>query len=147
MQADGTAAGEVSSNFSLTGPPYTALGDIRSTNGFTLSVNMDFDADATTSMTAQITLAANPTNVYQATCSVPMQSPLNSFTNGTKLFLKFGSYNAGGTHHHAQVFVSYFDMLSETPFPTTPVRGVGVYYIPALQRQISAGNYNNLSIQ
>ena len=147
MQSDGTAAGEISSNFNLTRPPYTALGDIRSTNGFTLSVNMDFDADATTSMTAQITLAANPTNVYQATCSVPMQSSLNSFTNGTKLFLKFGTYNAGGTHHHAQVFVSYFDMLSETPFPATPVRGVGVYYIPALQRQTSAGNYNNLSIQ
>jgi hypothetical protein len=76
-----------------------------------------------------------------------MQSTLNPFSDGTKFYLKFGSYNAGGTHHHAKVFVSYFDMLSETPFPPTPVRGVGVYYIPALQRQISAGNYNNLSIQ
>ena len=92
-------------------------------------------------------MATSPSNVYQAACSVPMQSDLNSFTNGTKFFLKFGSYNAGGTHHHAKVCVSYFDMWSETPFPATPVRGVGVYYIPALQRQISAGNYNNLSIQ
>ena len=147
MQADGTAAGGVSSAFNLVNPPHTTLGDVRSTNGFTLSVKMDFDADATTSMTAQIALASNPNNVYQATCSVPMQSALNSFPDGTKFYLKFGSYNAGGTHHHAKIFVSCFDMWSETPFPVTPVRGVGVYYIPALQHQISAGNYNNLSIQ
>ena len=147
MQADGTAAGEVSTPFTLVNAPYTALGDVRSTNGFVFSFQLDFNSDATTSMAAQITLASDPTNVYQAVFSVPMQSALNPFTDGSEFYLKFGSYNAGGTHHHAKVTVGAFDMWSETPFPVTPVRGVGTYYIPALQRQTSAGNYNNLSIQ
>ena len=147
MQADGTAAGEISTPFTLTAPPYTALGDVRSTNGFTLAFKMDFSADTTSSLTAQITLNASPTNVYSATCSVPMQSSLVPFTDGSEFYLKFGSYNAGGAHHHAKVSVSAFDLWSETPFPVTPVRGVGVYYIPALQRQTNAGNYNHLNIQ
>ena len=147
MQADGTAAGEISTPFALTTPPYTTLGDVRSTNGFTLAFKMDFAADSTNSLTAQITLNASPTNVYSATCAVPMQSSLVPFTDGSEFYLKFGSYNAGGAHHHAKVSVSTFDLWSETPFPVTPVRGVGVYYIPALQRQTNAGNYNHLNIQ
>jgi len=147
MQADGTSSGEISTPFNLINPPYTPLGDVRSGSGFTLMLKLDFNADATTSMVAQITLASNPGKVYQAACSVPMQSALNPFTDGSEFYLKFGSYNAGGAHHHAKVSVSYFDMYSETPFPGTPVRGVGTYYIPALQRQSSAGNYNHLNIQ
>ena len=147
MQSDGTAAGEISAPFTLLTPPYSSLGDVRSTNGFTFAFKLDFSSITTASMTAQITTSANPGNVYQAICSVPMQSTLNPFPDGTEFYLKFGSYNAGGTHHHAQVWVNGFDLWSLTPFPANPVRGVGVYYIPALQRQVSAGNYDNLSIQ
>lgn len=146
MQADGTSAGETESAFTLVNTPHTAIGDMRSSSGFTLSLNLNFATNATTSVTAQIIPAANPGNVYQATCASLMQSPSNPFTNGAEMFLKFGSYNGGGTHHHAKVSVNYFDIWTGTPIPTIPVKGAGNYYIPALQRQISAGNYNNLNI-
>lgn len=146
MQANGSAAGEIEYAFNLVNPPGTAIGDIRSTNGFMLWVNFDFSTNATKSVVAQITPMANTNNVYQAACPIPMQSVTNDFADGTTLYLKFGSYNGGGTHHHAKVFVSYFDMWSTQPLPVVPVRGIGNYYIPALQRQISAGNYNHLGV-
>lgn len=143
----GAAAGEISAPSSLLTPLYYSLGDVQSTNGFTFDFRLDFSTISTASMTARITTAFNPGNVYQSVCSVPMQSTLNSFPDGTGFYLKFGSYNAGGTHHLAKVWVNGFDLWSLTAFPAKPVRGVGVYYIPALQRQVSAGNYENLSIQ
>ena len=147
MQTDGTTTGEVGYKFYSVNPPYSALGDIRSTNSFILSVAVDFNTNAATSVTAQITPSASPTNIYQAICNIPLQSTSAPFTNHTEMYLKFGSYNAGGLHHHAKVTVNWFDVWSSAPLPTWPVRGVGVYYIPALQRQTSAGNYDGLSIQ
>ena len=146
MQANGTSSGEIEYAFNLVSPPGTAIGDMRSSTGFALWVNFDFSTNAAKSITAQITPMANTNNVYQASCPLPMQSVTNAFADGTTLYLKFGSYNGGGTHHHAKVFVSYFDLWSTHPLPLVPVRGIGNYYIPALQRQISAGNYNNLGI-
>ena len=146
MQTDGTTTGVIQYKFYQVNPPYYSLADIRSTNSFTLSVVVDFNTNAATSVTAQIIPSTDPTNIYQATCNIPLQSTVAPFTNHTEMYLKFGSYNAGGLHHHAKVTVSYFDIWSSAPFPTQPVRGTGTYYIPALQRQISAGNYNNLGI-
>jgi len=147
MQANGAASGEIEYPFNLVNPPGTAIGDMRSASGFRLSLSWDFATNATTSVKAQITPVSSPGSVYQASCPLAMQSPANGFTNGTTLYLKFGSYNGGGTHHHAKVFVSYFDVWSTSPIPMVPVRGVGNYYLPALQRQLSAGNYNNLGVQ
>jgi autotransporter-associated beta strand protein len=147
MQTDGTTTGATQYNFKLINAPYTTLGDIRSTNGFILSVNVDFNTNAATSVTAQIVPVASPANIYQASCSIPLQSRVMPFTNHTEMYLKFGSYNAGGLHHHAKVAVSWFDVWSSAPLPSQPVLGTGNYYVPALQRQISAGNYDNLNIQ
>jgi len=146
MQANGTSSGEIEYAFNLLSPPGTAIGDIRSNTGFLLWVNFDFSTNVTKSVTAQIVPLANTNNIYQASCPLPMLSVTNAFTDGTTLYLKFGSYNGGGTHHHAKVFVSYFDLWSTHPLPLIPVRGIGNYYIPALQRQNSAGNYNNLGV-
>ena len=146
MQTDGTTTGATQYNFKLVSSPYTTLNDIRSTNRFLLSVVANFNTNAPTSVTAQIIPSASPANVYQATCTIPLQSSVAAFTNGTEMYLKFGSYNAGGLHHHAKVTVNWFDVWSSAPFPAWPVRGNGVYYIPALQRQTSAGNYDGLNI-
>ena len=146
MQTDGTTTGATQYNFRLINSPYTTLNDVRSTNSFLLSVVADFNTNAATSVVAQIIPSANPANIYQASCSIPLQSTISPFTNGTEMYLKFGSYNAGGLHHHAKVTVSWFDIWSSAPQPVNPVRSAGIYYIPALQRQISAGNYDNLGL-
>ena len=146
MQFSGVTAGEIEYAFKLVGSPFTAIGDIRSNGGFTLWGNFDFSTNAVASATVQIIPAASTATVFQASCPLAMQSVTNHFSDGQEIFLKFGSYNGGGLHHHAKVVVNYFDVWSSAPLPALPVLGPGTYYIPALQHRISAGNYNNLGI-